>query len=141
MPNNPPEDMPRVTPLLIYDDVAAATAWLERVFGFNERMRIPGPDGVVIHSEVEIGDGVVMLGVTGEREDSKNPQALKGVSSTVYVYVDDVDKHFDAAKRAGATILSEPETKFWGDRTYDADDLEGHRWLFAQRVQDTSAGQ
>ena len=32
-------------------------------------------------------------------------------------------------------ILAEPETQFYGDRTYRARDPEGHIWTFAQTVE------
>ncbi len=44
MPKNPPENMPRITPYLLYEDVGAAMDWLARAFGFRERMRLSGPD-------------------------------------------------------------------------------------------------
>jgi PhnB protein len=141
MPKNPPEDMPRITPLIVYEDVGAATDWLVNAFQFTERMRLPGPTGKIVHSELELGDGVVMLGAAGERPESKTPLRLGGVSHTVYVYVEDVDKHFERAKSAGAVVIQEPETMFWGDRTYVAEDREGHRWLFAQRVKDNALSQ
>jgi len=56
----------------------------------------------------------------------------------VYVYVDDVDKHFAVAKAAGAHILSEPADQFYGDRAYGAEDPEGHQWSFAQHVRDVA---
>lgn len=65
MPANPPEDMPRITPYLLYEDVAGVLEWLARVFGLRERMRLPGPDGAVIHAEMELLDGVVMMGNPG----------------------------------------------------------------------------
>jgi uncharacterized glyoxalase superfamily protein PhnB len=57
----------------------------------------------------------------------------------LYVYVDDVDKHFEHARDAGATIIAEPEDQFYGDRRYGAEDLEGHHWYFAQHVRDVPA--
>ena len=38
---NPPENMPRISPYLYYEDVASALAWLSRAFGLRERMRMP----------------------------------------------------------------------------------------------------
>ena len=59
----------------------------------------------------------------------------------VHVYVDDVDAHFERAKGSGATILSEPEDTPYGDRNYRVEDLEGHRWMFAQHVRDVAPGE
>ena len=39
MPANPPENMPRITPYLLYEDVAGALDWLTKAFCFRERMR------------------------------------------------------------------------------------------------------
>jgi len=136
MPANPPENMPRITPYLLYADVAAASSWLARAFGLHERMRLSGPDGTVVHAEMELADGVVMIGCPGP--DYQNPRCLGHVTQQLYVYVDDVDKHFAHAKASGATILEEPADQFYGDRRYAAEDPEGHHWFFAQHVRDVA---
>jgi PhnB protein len=136
MPANPPENMPRITPYLLYQDVAKALDFLTRAFGFRERMRMPMPDGSIGHAEMELADGVIMLGCPGA--SYRNPKDLGGVTTNIYVYVDDVDKHFDRAKRAGARILAEPEDQFYGDRRYGAVDPEGHEWYFATHVRDVA---
>jgi uncharacterized glyoxalase superfamily protein PhnB len=138
MPKNPPENMPRVTPYLYYEDVARALAWLAGAFGFRERLRIPGRDGKITHAELELADGVVMLGCPGP--DYRNPARLGGVTQNIYVYVDGVDEHFERAKRAGAKILSEPADQSYGDRHYGAEDLEGHQWYFAEHIRDVAPG-
>jgi PhnB protein len=134
MPANPPENMPRVTPYLLYEDVPAALDWLTRAFGLRERMRLPGPDGKIAHAEMEIADGVVMMGCPGP--DYRNPKRVGHVTQELYVYVDEVDKHYERARQAGATILEKPTDQFYGDRRYRAVDPEGHHWSFAQHVRD-----
>jgi PhnB protein len=136
MPKNPPEDMPRITPYLLYEDVGSALDWLAQAVGFHERMRLPGPDGKITHAEMELADGVVMMGNPGP--EYRNPRRLGQVTQSIYVYVEDVDKHFEHARGAGATILAEPEDQFYGDRRYSAVDLEGHEWHFAQHVRDVA---
>jgi PhnB protein len=128
--------MPRITAYLLYRDVATTLEFLSRAFGFRERLRIPGPDGKVSHAEVELADGVVMMGCPGP--DYRNPKQLGHVTQHLYVYVDDVDKHFERARRAGARILAEPEDQFYGDRRYGVEDPEGHQWYFAQHVRDVA---
>ncbi len=139
MPANPPENMPRITPYLYYEDVGRALSWLSTAFGFRERMRMPGRDGTIAHAEMELADAVVMMGHPGP--EYRNPRRLGQVTQNVYVYVDDVEAHFKRAKAAGATILEEPADQFYGDRRYGADDLEGHRWYFAQHVRDVPPGE
>jgi uncharacterized glyoxalase superfamily protein PhnB len=135
MPKNPPEDMPRITPTIFYEDVPAALDWLSRAFGFRERMRMPGLDGSIMHAEMELADGVIML---GRPPEYRNPRHLGGSTQSVYVYVDDVDEHFRRARDAGATIRSEPKDEFWGDRFYGVEDLEGHTWMFGTHIRDVS---
>jgi PhnB protein len=136
MPANPPENMPRITAYLLYEDVAKALDWLGKTFGFQERMRLAGPDGKPNHAEMELSDGVIMIGCPGP--EYQNPKRIGHVTQQLYVYVDDVDKHFAHAKQAGATISEELQDLFYGDRRYSAVDLEGHRWSFAQRVRDVA---
>jgi PhnB protein len=134
MPANPPENMPRITPYLYYEDVATALSWLARAFGFSERMRLAGPDGSIMHAEMECADGVIMLGCPSP--DYRNPSKLGQTTQGLYVFVDDVDKHFHHAKESGAKIVNEPEDQFYGDRRYHARDHEGHDWFFAQHVRE-----
>ena len=136
MVQNPPPDFPRITPYLLYEDLDGTVDWLIEAFGFTERMRMKGPDGKSNHAEVALGDGVVMMGHPGP--DYQNPKRHGHPSQLVYVYVDDVDKHVEMAKAAGAHILSEPADQFYGDRTYMAEDPEGHQWSFAQHVRDVA---
>ncbi len=136
MPTNPPENMPRITPYLYYEDVAGALDWLANAYGFKERMRMPGEGGSVIHAEMEMADGVIMLGCPSP--DYENPAKLGASTQGLYVFVDDVDKHFQHAKDSGATIVDEPEDQFYGDRRYTAQDPEGHFWFFATHTRDVA---
>jgi PhnB protein len=116
--------------------VAGALAWLSKAFGFKERMRMPGPDGGIVHAEMEFADGVIMLGCPAP--DYRNPAKLGQVTQSLYVFVEDVDKHFRQAKESGAKILDEPADQFYGDRRYGTVDPEGHQWYFAQHVRDVA---
>jgi uncharacterized glyoxalase superfamily protein PhnB len=134
---------PTITPMLSYEDVASAIPWLERAFGFRERMRMANDDGTVGHAELTLGDGVVMLGNPGPdyrspRHHAETCEAARRWSAVPYVIdglhvvVDDVAAHFERARAAGARILSEPQDEAYGERIYRVEDLEGHRWMFAQ---------
>jgi len=136
MPKNPPENTPRVTPYLYYQDVAAALRFLADAFGFHEKLRMPGPDGKIAHAEMTLGDGLVMMGCPGA--EYRNPKRLGQTTQSLYVYVDDVDAHCARAKKAGAKIVDEPEDQFYGDRRYGAEDPEGHHWFFATHTRDVA---
>ena len=126
--------MQTVTPYVLYHDVAAAIDWLGRAFGFDERLRFTDESGTVTHAELTIGDGEVLLGHPGS--DFRNPKELGLFVDLVHVYVDDVDAHYERAVAAGATIHQPPEDAPYGDRRYDAEDPEGHRWSFAQLLRE-----
>ena len=136
MPKNPPENMPRITPYLYYEDVLSALDWLARAFSFRERLRMPGADGRIMHAEMGFADGVIMMGHPGPKY--RNPKRLGQATQNLYVYVDDADKHSEQAKEAGAKILQEPKDQFYGDRTYGAEDPEGHQWYFGQHTRDVT---
>lgn len=134
MVDNPPKGFPQVAPYLLYEDLDAALEWLPRAFGLTASARVDGPDGHAMHAELRMGEGVVMMGQPGD--DYRNPLHLGTVTSFVYAYVDDVDRHFETAKAAGVTIRRELADQYYGDRSYVAIDPEGHSWSFAQHVRD-----
>ena len=136
MPLNPPENIPRITPYLLYENVSGAIDWLTSAFGFVERTRVPGPDGKTVHAEMRVTDSVIMIGCPGP--EYQNPKRLGHVTQNLYVYVDDVDAHFERARKAGAQILEEPKDQSYGDRRYGVVDPEGHCWYFAQHVREVT---
>lgn len=134
MTQNAPLRIPRITPYLLYEDVGAALEWLAKAFGLRERLRLEDEQGTVTHAEMFLADGVVMMGHPGP--DYQSPKRLGRSTQQVHVYVDDVDAHFRRARAASAMIVAEPGDQPYGDRRYDAEDLEGVRWSFAQHVRD-----
>lgn len=127
--------LPTIGPLLWYRDPHAAIDWLERAFGFERRMVVEGADGGVIHSELTLGDGYVM--VVGPPTGKAVSPAAFGGRSTQSVHVqlkDGLDAHSARARAAGARIEREPETQPYGDRVYTCRDIEDHPWSFGQTV-------
>ena len=131
----------KVIPMIAYADGPAAMDWLARAFGFRELDRRV-ENGRLTHGEMDTGGDRVMLatpslhyhGPKRHREECDVARAWHDVPyiiDGVLVYVDDIAAHFERARSAGATILSELETTEDGGR-YRAEDLEGHRWMFVQ---------
>lgn len=120
-----------------YRDARAAFIWLETAFGFEPLFVILDPEGAVAHAEMTYGNSVLMIG--GEWSAAhKSPKSMDGINSqTVHVQLaegEDIDAHCAKARAAGAVIIAEPETQFYGDRTYRAKDMEGHIWTFGVTV-------
>lgn len=127
--------MAKMSSALFYQDPRAALDWLQKAFGFELTMLLEDSDGNVAHSQLSFGDSMVMIGSEWS-EDHKSPKSLGGKNTqTVSLQIDDdIDAHCARAKAAGAEIYAEPETQFYGDRTYRCRDPEGHIWNVAQTV-------
>jgi len=124
---------------LFYRDPRAALAWLELAFGFEVSMLLETAEGEVAHSQMTYGDGMIMVGSEWS-EDHKSPASVGGKNTqTVHIQIDDdIDAHCARARAAGGDIMAEPETQFYGDRTYRCRDPEGHIWTISQTVQAVS---
>jgi uncharacterized glyoxalase superfamily protein PhnB len=122
-----------------YRDSRAALAFLEAAFGFEVAMLIEDDAGQVVHSEMRFGNAVVMVGNEWS-DDHKSPASIGGKNTqTVHIQIEtDVGAHCERARAAGFEIIAEPETQFYGDRTYRCRDPEGHIWTVAQTVQPVS---
>jgi uncharacterized glyoxalase superfamily protein PhnB len=134
----------RVIPMLAYENAGLAADWICKVFGFRETERFHNGLGTVTDVELDLDGGTVLVGhptdaYQGPRRHAQACALARQWLETPYivdgvvVYVDDVDTHFGRSKRGGAKILSEPESTEHG-RLYRVEDLEGHRWMFTQRV-------
>jgi uncharacterized glyoxalase superfamily protein PhnB len=127
-----------VVPVLIYEDVAKAIVWLCEAFGFSERLRAARPDGTIMHAQLSIREGAIMLGAQGA---TFRPPHANEVNQYAIVRVEDVDRHFEHAKRFGARIVQPPADMPFGERVYTAEDLGGHRWTFSQSIADVAPEQ
>jgi PhnB protein len=133
-----PEGYPRLMAYLSIEGASDAIAFYTEVFGFTERMRMPGPDGVIGHAELELAGSVLMLADTAAAEDFPSPKKLGGTSVNMTLYAEDVDATHKAALAAGATELRAPEDQFYGDRSATVEDPWGHRWTVMTHVEDVS---
>ena len=134
-----PARRPTIIPQLPYADIRAALSFLERAFGFREipASRMEGADGVIHHSLVEFGDGVIGIGTQGAH-GAVSPMRGGVESQYISVYIDDIDAHYQGALAAGAQIATALREHVSGrtHRAYEALDLEGHRWRFVQLMRE-----
>jgi uncharacterized glyoxalase superfamily protein PhnB len=144
-----PPGWPRISTSLYYTDAAAAIGWLCRAFGFEVRLKIEGDGGRIEHSELTLGDGLIMVAGTDRTEKMpyiRCPRDIGGGNTqNMFVYVDDVEAHCKRARDAGARIVVEPKTTdygddYWTDRSYQCEDLGGHHWWFAERLRSAKSG-
>ncbi|HYE45160.1 MAG TPA: VOC family protein [Caulobacter sp.] len=133
---------PALTSAVSYRDPRAALKFLEEAFGFETILLLEDAEGNVGHSEMRYGTGAVMVG-SEWTDEHRSPASIGGrMTQTVHIQVSPadgtVDEHCERARRAGATIIMEPQTQFYGDRTYRCKDPEGHIWTIGQTVKTTS---
>ena len=131
-----PQHMHSVTPHLVCDGAADAIEFYKKAFGAVEGGRMQTPDGKIMHAEVRIGDSTVMLVDEFPDYGSIGPKKLNGSPVTLHVYVPDVDRVFEQAVAAGATVRMPLENQFWGDRYGQVVDPFGHNWSIATHVKD-----
>jgi PhnB protein len=131
-----PEGYRTITPYLCVDDAAAAIEFYTAAFGAKERGRMDAPGGKIGHAELEIGDSVVMLSDALPQFATRAPKDVGATTVGVFLYVEDVDAVVEQAVRAGATLTTEVEDQFWGDRYGAVTDPFGHLWSIATHVED-----
>jgi uncharacterized glyoxalase superfamily protein PhnB len=133
-----PEGMPSVTPHLVCAGAADAIEFYKKAFGAEERGRMAGPDGRIMHAMLRIGDSPVMLVDEMPEWGSLGPKALKGTPVTLHLYVEDADAFVGRAAKAGAKVTMPVAEQFWGDRYGKIEDPFGHHWSVATHVRDVT---
>lgn len=120
-----------LTPHLVCRDAAAAIDFYVRAFDATEEIRLPGPDGRLMHACVVINGAPVMLVDEMPEVGNLSPQHFGGTSVSLHLNVDDADAWVARANDAGAEILMEVADQFWGDRYGIVRDPFGHEWSIA----------
>jgi uncharacterized glyoxalase superfamily protein PhnB len=120
-------------PHITYRDVSAAIAWLGEAFGFVEHYRYGDPvDG----SQLHLGNAWIM--VSRARAGSDSPAFCGVDTQSLTIFVEEVEKHFEKAKAAGARIVEHLHETEYGELQFAALDCEGHHWLFSRHARDVS---
>ncbi|MBI5064438.1 MAG: VOC family protein [Desulfatitalea sp.] len=128
--------MHTVTPHLVCAGASEAIDFYKKAFNAVEVMRVPAPNGKLVHAQIRIGDSPVMLVDEFAEWEAFGPKTLKGSPVTIHLYVEDVDKFVARAVEAGARITMPLEDTFWGDRYCVMVDPFGHNWSVATHVRD-----
>ena len=136
--------LPDIYPRLAYADEFAALDYLVRVFGFIElreaRMEHEWDGRQQLLAWLRLGNGVVMLGHANHPvHQIYAPGELGHTTAIFHVRIHDIDTHYANAVAQGADVTMELQDAFYGERRYEATDLEGHRWHFAESHEDIRA--
>jgi len=123
-----------IVPCLRYRDAARAIDWLCEAFGFERHLVVPGETGAIVHAQLTLGEGMVMLGSSDSSEFGRlmamPDEAGRRETQCAYVIVADADAVHARARAAGAEMLIEVRDEEHGGRGFTCRDPEGHIWNF-----------
>jgi uncharacterized glyoxalase superfamily protein PhnB len=120
-----------VLPHVTYKRLQEAMDWLSSTFGFVEHYRYGEP---VSGAQVRLGDAYIM--VRAARGDYRSPAELGFGNQSLTIFIEDVERHFEHSKTAGAKIVEDLHETEYGELQYGVEDLEGHHWLFSRHARD-----
>jgi len=114
-----------ITPYIIVRPAAQFIEFLKSVFDGIERMRMPAPDGTIMHAEMAIGNGAI--------EVSDGNEQYPTAPAAIHLYVDDPDAAYARTLQAGATSFYAPTDDHpSGDRWGAVKDPFGNHWYIAK---------
>jgi uncharacterized glyoxalase superfamily protein PhnB len=122
-----------VLPHVTYKHLPEAMDWLKRMFGFVEHFRYGDP---VSGAQMRLGEACIM--VRAARGNYQSPAELGFGNQSLTIFTEDVMRHFEHSKAAGANIVEELHETEYGELQYGVEDLEGHHWLFSRHARDVS---
>src|ERR1017187_5255319 len=94
-----PDNYQTVMPYLIVKDAAQFIAFMQKVFDAEETYKSMRDEHTIMHAEIMIGGGTIMLADSTEQ--------FSVCTGGFFIYVDDADETFKKAIDAGATMVTE----------------------------------
>jgi PhnB protein len=134
-------EFPGPTPQLVVDDAERAIGFYRAAFGADELVRNAAPDGRVMHCELLVFGGRLIVVDDFEEDPASSPARLGGTTVRLHLYVSNVDDVYARAIAAGAEAVAEPADAFWGDRYAIVRDPCGHQWSLATPNEDLSVSE
>ena len=132
-----PEGFHTVTPHLVIRGAAEAIEFYKKALGAQELACMQSPDGKIGHAELKIGDSIIFLADEFPGPGcAKSPQTVGACTSTLNLYVPDVDASFKKAIAAGGKETMPVADMVWGDRYGTFTDPFGHTWGIATHKQE-----
>jgi PhnB protein len=113
-----------ITPYIIVRPAAQFIDFVKTAFVGIEKMRMPAPDGSIMHAEMAIGNGAIEVS-DGNEEYPTAPAAI-------HLYVDNADAAYQRALQAGARSVYAVADQPWGERWGAVKDQFGNLWYIAK---------
>jgi PhnB protein len=131
-------DIHEVYPYLRVHSASEAIEFYARAFGAKEQFRLTEPSGRIGHAEIKIGPATVMLADEYPEGGISGPRTLGGTTFSLHLHVEDVDRAFEQAIEAGATVVRPLKDQFYGERSGTVRDPFGHEWLLGGHIENVS---
>jgi PhnB protein len=136
-----PTEFPGPTPQIVVDGARRAIEFYREVFDADELVRNHAPDGRVMHCELLMFGGRILVIDDFGDDFVSSPARLGGSTVRLHLYVPDVDAVHRRALDAGATSVMAPQDAFWGDRYAIVRDPYGHHWSLATPREDLTVAE
>lgn len=127
-----------LTSMLYVPNCQEARLLYEQVFGFVAIFELCDDDGMPLFVRMRYRGSNFTISREGMLgyERYKSPKTAGTISSTtLYVYVDDVEQMVSNAIQNGCKLIQPAELQFWGDKKAVVEDPYGYVWELANRVQ------
>jgi len=128
------ENRPSFAPQLFIPAGVTDISFYTKAFGATEIFSLKNDDGSVHVAELSINGTIFHLHEEGAQKGRLEPGKVKGVTTLIGLFVDDVDSYMNNAQKAGATILSPAKDYDYGYRQGDLLDPFGHQWMIEKKV-------
>jgi PhnB protein len=121
-----PRGYATVTATMNQADAKGVIAFCKKAFGAKVLLTMPAAGGKLMHAEIEIGNSRIMVS-----DAVMEPARV----SSLFLYVENVDKTIAKAVKAGATERMPTMDMFWGDRMGSVVDPFGNIWSVATHIE------
>lgn len=126
-----PYNNQNIIPYIMVDNVNRLIEFLQSAFNAELTYKLDRIDGTIMHAEVKIGDNRIMMGEPTEQ--------FGAMPISIYLYVADCDKVYQAALDADGKSMMEVKTmQHAGERYGCIKDFAGNIWWIASHVEDIS---
>lgn len=133
-----PQGYQSIIPSLNVTDGNSAIEFYVQAFDAHENFRMSGPDGKVLHSELEIGNCIVFIADEAPEWGALSPGTVGGCPFSLVTYTKDCDAKTHRVVAAGAKLLREPTDYPWGERSALVLDPYGYRWAICTRTEEVA---
>lgn len=130
--------MQSISPVLTVRDMDASVTFYREVLGFVDADVLRAPDGKPVHGEARRGSVTIQFSPAEPSGPDANDRRGAGVILYIQVGAEDIDRYWESVVNAGADVIEEIKTQFWGDRCFSIADPDGYHLMFAKQVREVS---